>query len=105
MTKAAVSSVGAKKSWGRWARAWLRLVAKSSNECSQYGRRLPPTGVIEVVAGEGRAPLLQNPRETPGRDVSQHLILIHICKALAGQGCLSDQVGVIENEGPVNPNF
>ena len=82
----------------------LRLGAKRLNECSQCGRRLPSTGKIEIVAREGRAPLFQRPRETPGLNISRHLVIVDIREPLAGQDCLTDQVGVIEYQRPVDPN-
>jgi hypothetical protein len=61
--------------------------------------------VIEIVAGEGRAPLLQNPREPPDFNISRYLILVEVCDALARQGCLPDQVGVVEHEGTLDAHL
>src|SRR6266568_6698143 len=83
----------------------LGVVTKRCNECSQCGRRLPPTGVIEIVAGEGRAPLLQNPREPPDLNIGRHLILVHVREALARQGCLPDQVDIVEHKGTLDANL
>src|SRR4029450_1523134 len=74
----------------------LEFVAKRCDECRERGRRLPPAGVIEIVAGKGRAPLLQNSLEPSGLDVNRHLIVVDIGEPLAGQGRLADQAAVVE---------
>src|SRR5437899_12476795 len=68
----------------------LRFVTKRGNERSQCRRRLPPAGVIEIVAGEGRAPSLKNSLEPPGPDVRRHLVRIDIRDALPRQRGLSN---------------
>lgn len=45
----------------------LRFVAQCGDQRRQGGRRLPPTWMIKIVAREHLAPLLQDPREPPGR--------------------------------------
>src|SRR2546422_3223559 len=108
-----LSALGAKPSrcWPRSQKRWralpddwrpLGFVAKRSNERSQCRRRLPPAGVIEIVAGKGWAPLRQNPRQPSRLDVSLHLIRVDVRETLTCQGCLTDQVGVVDYEGTVH---
>ena len=73
----------------------LWFVTKRSNECSQRRRRLPPTGVIEIVAGEGRAPLLKDAREPTSLDIGRHNILVCERETLASQDCVPDQVDIV----------
>src|SRR5438270_7172632 len=80
------------------------FVAKRPNERSQCRRSLPPAGVIEIVARKGRAPLPQNPPEPSGLEISLHLILVDVRETLARQGCVPDQIGVVEHEGTLHAN-
>src|SRR4051812_25833512 len=60
--------------------------------------------MIEIVTGKGRAPLPQDPREPSSLEIGLHLILVDVRETLARQGCLPDQVGVVEHEGTVHAN-
>jgi hypothetical protein len=83
----------------------LGFVAKCCDECSQRGRRLPPTGVIEIVARKGRAPLLQNTLEPPGLNISRHLIIVDVRDPMARQGCVPDEISVVKHERTIDPNL
>ena len=54
--------------------------------------------VAQIVTGESRAPLFQRPLEPPGFQIGDHFILMDVRESLARQGCLTDQVGVVEQE-------
>src|SRR5258708_33344075 len=83
----------------------LPLVAERVNQRSQCRRRLPPAGMIEIVARESRAPFVQNSLEPPGPDVRRHLIRVDIRDALPRQCGLSNKIGVVEHQRALDANL
>ena len=60
--------------------------------------------VVEVIAREGRAPVLEHPDQPPVGEVRLHLILGQVGQAEAGQRRVEHQGDAVEHELPLDPH-
>ena len=73
-------------------------MAKRLNEQSERRRGLAPAGIIEVIAGIGRAPILEHALQAALRDMGRCDILRHIGQTEPGQRRIEHLERAVEDE-------
>ena len=75
----------------------LLSVAQRVDEEREGRGRLAAARIVEMVAGEGRAPVAEHPHQPPVGEMRRHDILGHVGEAEAGERRFEAQVGALLN--------